>query len=145
MVEAPTLSSEEKESLEGLISEEEALAVLKRMNNQKRPGSDGFTTEFYKFFWKDIGHLLVRSINYGFRSGEMSITQKEGIITCISKEDKLKQFLRNWRPITLLNMSYKIASSCIAAQLKQYSKDNPQRSKGIHEGQIYWEELKTTI
>ena len=50
MVEAPTLSSEEKESLEGLISEEEALAVLKRMNNQKSPGSDGFTTEFYKFF-----------------------------------------------------------------------------------------------
>ena len=34
MVEAPTLSSEEKESLEGLVSEEEALAVLKRMNNQ---------------------------------------------------------------------------------------------------------------
>ena len=85
MVEAPTLSSEEKESLEGLISEEEALAVLKRMNNQKSPGSDGFTTEFYKFFWKDIGHSLVRSINYGFRSGEMSITQKEGIITLYSK------------------------------------------------------------
>ena len=55
MVEAPTLSSEEKESLEELVSEEEALAVLKRMNNQKSPGSDGFTTEFYKFFfWKDM-------------------------------------------------------------------------------------------
>ena len=118
MVEAPTLSSEEKESLEGLISEEEALAVLKRMNKQKSPGSDGFTTEFCKFFWKDIGHVLVRSINYGFRSREMSITQKEGIITCISKEDKPKQFLRNWRPITLLNTSYKIASSCIAARIK---------------------------
>ena len=47
MVEAPTLSSEEKESLEGLISEEEALAVLKRLYNQKSPGFDGFTTEFY--------------------------------------------------------------------------------------------------
>ena len=76
MVEAPTLSSEEKESLEGLISEEEALAVLKCMNNQKSPGSHGFTTEFYQFFWKDIGQFLVRSINYGFRPGDMSITQK---------------------------------------------------------------------
>ena len=107
MVEAPTLSSGEKE-----ISEEEALAVLKRMNNQQSPGSDGFTTEFYNFFWKDIGQFLVRSINDDFRSGEMSITQKEGIITCIQKEDKPKQFLRNWRPITLLNTSYKIESSC---------------------------------
>ena len=52
-VEAPTLSSEEKESLEGPISEEKALAKLKRINNQKSPGSDGFTTEFYTFFWKD--------------------------------------------------------------------------------------------
>ena len=47
----------------------------------------------------------------------MSITQKEGIIACNPKEDKPKQFLRNWRPITLLNTSYKIASSCIAASV----------------------------
>ena len=52
MVEAPTLSSGEKE-----ISEEEALAVLKRMNNQQSPGSDGFTTEFYNFFLE--GHRTV--------------------------------------------------------------------------------------
>ena len=48
MVEAPTLSSEGKESSEGLISEEKALAVLKHLNNRKSPDSDGFTTEFYK-------------------------------------------------------------------------------------------------
>ena len=143
MVEAPTLSTEEKESLEGLISEEEALAVLKRMNNQKRPGSDGFTTEFYKFFWKDIGHLLVRSINYGFRSGEMSITQKEGIITCIPKEDKLTQFLRNWRPITLLNTSYKIASSCIAARIKTVlPKIIHNDQKGFMKGRYIGENLR---
>ena len=143
MVEAPTLSSEEKESLEGLISQKEALAVLKRMNNQKSPGSDGFTTEFYQFFWKDIGHLLVRSINYGFRSGEMSITQKEGIITCIPKEDKSKQFLRNWRPITLLNTSYKIASSCIAARIKTVlTKIIHNDQKGFMKGRYIGENLK---
>ena len=97
----------------------------------------------HKFFWKDIGHFLVRSINYGFRSGEMSITQKEGIITCIPKEDKPKQFLRNWRPITLLNTSYKIASSCIAARIKQTVL--PKIIHNDHEGQIYWGELKTTL
>ena len=143
MVEAPTLSSEEKESLEGLISEEEALAVLKRMNNQKSLGSDGFTTEFYMFFWKDIGHLLVRSINYGFRLGEMSITQKEGIITSIPKECKPKQFLRNWRPITLLNTSYKIASSCIAARIKTVlPKIIHNDQKGFMKGRYIGENLR---
>ena len=33
----------------------------------------------------------------------------------VPKEGKDKQFLKNWRPITLLNTVYKLASSCIAA------------------------------
>ncbi len=48
----------------------------------------------------------------------MSITQREGIITCIPKPNKPKQYVKNWRPITLLNVSYKIASSCIASRIK---------------------------
>ena len=117
--------------------------MLKSMNNQKSPGSDGFTTEFYKFFWKDIGHFLVRYINYGFRSGEMSITQKEGIIAGIPKEDKPKQFLRNWRPITLLNTSYKIVSSCIAARIKTVlPKMIHKDQKGFMKGRHIWENLR---
>jgi hypothetical protein len=27
------------------------------MKNGKSPGMDGFTTEFYKFFWKDINRF----------------------------------------------------------------------------------------
>ena len=60
---------------------------------------------------------MVRSINYGFYSGQMSVTQRQGVIVCIPKEGKEKK-LKNWRPITLLNTVYKIASSCIAARLK---------------------------
>ena len=48
----------------------------------------------------------------------MSVTQRQGVIVCIPKEGKDKQFWKNWRPITLLNTVYKIASSCIAARLE---------------------------
>ena len=48
----------------------------------------------------------------------MSVTQRQGVSTYIPKEGKDKQYLKNWRPITLLNTMYKIASSCIAARLK---------------------------
>ena len=48
----------------------------------------------------------------------MSITQKQGIIICLPKGDKPREFLKNWRPISLLNVTYKIGSSCIANRIK---------------------------
>ena len=39
------------------------------MKNGKSPGMDGFTTEFYKFFWKDINPFLIRSFNHGYVKG----------------------------------------------------------------------------
>ena len=66
----------------------------------------------------DIGSFVVRSLNYGFRSGQLSITQRQGIITCIPKKGKDKRFLQNWRPITLLNTSYKLASACTTFRIK---------------------------
>ena len=57
-------------------------------------------------------------MNYGFDHRELSTTQKEGIITCIPKGNKSKKYIKNWRPISLLNISYKIGSGCIANRFK---------------------------
>ena len=62
-----------------------------------------------------MGVFLVRSLNYGNLSG----TQKQGVISILPKSDKAREYLKNWRPISLLNVSYKIASSCIANRIKQ--------------------------
>lgn len=114
----PKLTNNESSKLEGKISLSEALAVLKNMKNNKSPGTDGFTAEFFKFFWSDLGIFIVRSINDAYEKGELSVTQKQGIITCIPKGDKPRQFMQNWRPISLLNVIYKIASGCIASRIK---------------------------
>lgn len=115
----PKLSDEEAIAIEGSITIKEAGEALKNMKNNKSPGSTGFTAEFFKFFWKDLGHFVVKSLNYGFERGELSTTQKEGIIICIPKGQKSKKFIKNWRPISLLNISYKIGSGCIANRVKK--------------------------
>lgn len=107
------------EKLEGKITYIEALNAIKNMKNDKSPGPDGFTTEFYKFFWKDISHFWLMSANEGFEKGMLSTTQKLGIISIIPKDDKCREYLKNWRPISLLNVSYKLISACIANRLKQ--------------------------
>ena len=78
------------------------------MKNNKSPGLDGFTVEFFKFFWIDIGLFILKSLNYGYRTGSLSITQKQGAITCIPKPNKSRCDLKNWRPISLLNVIYKL-------------------------------------
>ena len=112
------LKDSESTKLEGIIYYNEASATLKQMKNGKSPGSSGFVLEFYMCFWNKLGHYVVRSINYGFWTGDLSITQKVGIITCIPKGDKPRHFKKNWRPLSLLNTVYKIASGSIASRIK---------------------------
>ena len=113
-----TLSEDQMLQAEGKLSKNECLNALKNMKNCKSPGLDGFTVEFYKFFWKDLNEYLVRSFNYSLENESFSISQRQGLITCIPKEGKSKFLLKNWRPITLLNVDTKIASAALANRIK---------------------------
>ena len=73
---------------------------------------------FLKYFGKKLGHFIIRSINDGFTKGLLSVTQREGIITCIPKDNKPRNQIKNYRPISLLNCIYKIASGVIALRIK---------------------------
>ena len=98
------LSNEDKMSLEGEITREECKNILKTFQNGKSPGEDGYTAEFYKQFFSLLGQDLTDSLNAAFESGEMSVSQRRGVITLIPKEDSDALLLSNWRPITLLNV-----------------------------------------
>ena len=114
----PVLSTDQQTGLEGKITLEEATIRLRLMKHNKTPGSDGFSVEFFKVFWKSLGKLVVNSLNHGFDSGTLSITQRQGVITLIPKGNKPREYVQNFRPISLLNVVYKIGSSCIAERMK---------------------------
>lgn len=62
---------------------------------------------------------MVDSLNYAFQTGQLSISQRLGIILLIPKKDKNLDFLKNWRPVTLLNTDYKIATKAITMRLEK--------------------------
>jgi exonuclease III len=119
----PKISQPQKEDCEKDFTENEILCALKELHNKKTPGSDGLPPEFYKFFWIDIKDSLLDSINYAMKNNELSIEQKRGIITLIPKKNKDRLFLKNWRPISLLNTDYKIIAKCLASRLKKVLPD----------------------
>ena len=100
------LTNDEADKLEGLLTLKEISGVLYNMKHDKSPGITGFTTELFKTFWRQLGQFVLRSLNFGYTNGKLSITQRQGVITCIPKENKPKQFLKDWRPLTLLDIVY---------------------------------------
>ena len=66
-----SLSYQDKMLCEGPVNEAELLQVLKSKKNGKSPGTDGFTSEFYKYFWVDIGNEVLKSLNEAFYIGEL--------------------------------------------------------------------------
>ena len=117
-VEMPKLSDEEKVSLEGYLTFKECQKILETLPNEKSPGEDGFTAEFYKHFFELVGYDLVEGLNAAYDIGQLSISQRRGVITLLPKGDESLTHLYNWRPITLLNVDYKIASKAIAKRIE---------------------------
>ena len=117
-VNIPKLSEDERDEMEGALGYDECEKIIRSFEKEKSPGEDGFTVEFYQSFFDLIGPDLVASLNFGYHTGKLSISQRRGTITLIPKEDESLTLLQNWRPITLLNVDYKIASKAIAKRLE---------------------------
>ena len=75
------------------------------------------------FFWPEIGTLLVDTLNYAYFHGELSNTQKQAVITLIEKKGKDRRLIKNWRPVSLLNVDVKIGSKAIAKRLEKVLPD----------------------
>ena len=110
-------SADQRQSCEGLLTKDECITSLKQMAKGKSPRSDGLSAEFYLAFWESLVRELVDSLNHAFECGELTISQRRGIITLIAKKNKDKMLLDNWRPISLFNTDYKIATRAIASRM----------------------------
>ena len=49
----------------------------------------------------------------------LSASQRQAVITLIAKKGRDKRFIKNWRPISLLNVDAKIISKCLANRVKK--------------------------
>ena len=113
-----TLTSENQEKCEGALALSKCSEALSQMQTNKSPGADGFPVEFYRHFWGSLGQDLVELLNYSYEHGQLSDSQKQGIIRLLYKKDD-PLLLKNWRLISLLNTDYKICTKVLANRLKK--------------------------
>jgi len=79
-----------------------------------------YPVNFYKVFWDELADILIDALNYSHENGKLPISQRRGIIKLIPKKDAELNLVKNWRPLTLLNCDYKIATKALANRIKPF-------------------------
>ena len=82
------LSEETAKTCEGVMSADKCERALMKMESNKTPGTDGLTSEFYRYFWNAVNKYMVDSFNYGLQHGSLSISQRQGIISLFNPKNE---------------------------------------------------------
>jgi len=142
----PQLSDAEKISCEGLITVQEVESILGKLKKNKSPGNDGIPVEFYNEFWNEISSTLINSYNYSFDHGILTTSQRQAVISLINKPGKDKMYIQNWRPISLLNIDYKIMTKCLSERLLKVINTIVHHSQfGFIKGRNITEAIRTIL
>ena len=74
------------DKIDKLLDENELFDALQQLKDNKSPGPDGLTKEFYVKFWDDLKVLYLKCIDNIFQKGELTEMQKRGAIKTVFKK-----------------------------------------------------------
>ncbi|KAG6467116.1 hypothetical protein ZIOFF_075057 [Zingiber officinale] len=110
------VSAEDNLMLEGLPSAEEVKQVVWSMCQDSAAGPDGFSVAFYRACWEIVGEDVFQAVLDFFRGAELPRGMASTTIVLIPKVDSAQRW-RDFRPISLCNVSYKIISKLMAQRM----------------------------
>ena len=113
-----TLTDQEKCMLDAELSEKELQQAVYDLKDEKSPGIDGFTAEFKKKFWSLIKDRYTAFIN-GANQTSFSAFKNTSVTALLYKEKGDMDDLKNYRPISLINVDLKILTKTLTNRLKK--------------------------
>jgi hypothetical protein len=111
------VNEEEANALVSPVTLEELQGVLGQFKKEKSPGPDGWTSEFFIFFFDLLGEDLLAMVEESRIQGSIMGGLNSTFLTLIPKSNRPRNF-DDFHPISLCNLCYKIISKVIANRLK---------------------------
>lgn len=103
-------------------TEGEVEHALHLMGVNKAPGPDGFTAGFYQLHWDLLGREVTAAVLNFLNGGTLPENINHTTIVLIPKT-RSPQSMKDFRPISLCNVLYKLCPKVLALRLREFLDD----------------------
>ena len=114
------LRDDDRDYIDEDIAMTDLRKALNQMNENSAPGPNGLTVKFYKTFFTELAPLLVQMIDSAIKGEGLSAELKQSHITLIPKDSGDPLLTKNYRPISLLNIEYKLITKVLANKVSPF-------------------------
>ena len=104
--------------LEEMLTEEEILAAISGLNDDKAPGPDGFPIAFWSFSWEFVKEEVMGFFREFFLHDQFVKSLNATFLVLVPKGRTVED-LKDLRPISLVGSLYKILSKVLANRIRR--------------------------
>ena len=114
----PTLTTEQANILDTLLTSEELSKAFNKMPNNKLPGPGGLPAEFYRHLWEILSPLFNKVATELKATSIISKHMNTAIMTLLLKPKKDPTHPSSYRPISLINTDLKMITKARATRIE---------------------------